>query len=485
MTSRFLQLCQRKTLLSALLLWLSFTPRLHGQTGVVIESAPVDRSYKILRENEDWTFLKDKGLPRDVWDPIKYIPINPNRDESYITIGGEAREVWEQIGNDEFGQSPYWNGYLLQRYMLHVDAYYGPHFRTFIQLKSGLEDGRIGGPRIIDEKRLDFLAAYLEVGTGGERADRDFIKFRIGRQELNYGSGRLVSVREGPNVRQSFDGFKIRSKIGPWHLDGWAVRPDLDKPGFFDNAPNHATEFWGVYATRPVTKLVSADGYYLGLDRQSATFNRGTAHEVRHSLGFRLWRPIALKEKRWDFDDEAVWQFGTFGAVGIRAWTIASDHGYSFLNTPLRPRLSVKADLSSGDDPNKKDLGTFNPIFPLGNYFGVLASTGPGPVNFMDIHPRLQTQFPHGVTVSTDWVFQWRQSTLDGIYTVPGSLLRPTGTSRARYVGNRPGIEVKWQVDRHLWMQADYGIFYPGSFIKQTQPGRDLNYWALWTGYKF
>ena len=163
----------------------------------------------------------------------------------------------------------------------------------------------------------------------------------------------------------------------------------------------------------------------------------------------------------------------------------ASDHGYSFLDTPLRPRLSVKADLSSGDDPNKKDLGTFNPIFPLGNYFGVLASTGPGPVNFMDIHPRLQTQFPHGVTVSTDWVFQWRQSTLDGIYTVPGSLLRPTGTSRARYVGDRPGIEVKWQVDRHLWMQADYGIFYPGSFIKQTQPGRDLNYWALWTGYKF
>jgi hypothetical protein len=199
----------------------------------------------------------------------------------------------------------------------------------------------------------------------------------------------------------------------------------------------------------------------------------------------RLWRPIALKEKRWDFDDEAVWQFGSFGTGGIRAWTVASDHGYSFLDTPLRPRLSVKADLSSGDDPNKKDLGTFNPIFPLGNYFGVLASTGPGPVNFMDIHPRLQTQFPRGVTVSTDWVFQWRQSTLDGIYTVPGSLLRSTGTSRARYVGDRPGIEAKWQVDRHMSFQADYGIFYPGSFIKQTQPAKNLNYWALWAGYKF
>jgi len=147
--------------------------------------------------------------------------------------------------------------------------------------------------------------------------------------------------------------------------------------------------------------------------------------------------------------------------------------------------VSLKADLSSGDDPSKKDLGTFNPIFPLGNYFGVLATTGPGPVNFMDLHPRVQTQFPHGVTLATDWVIQWRQSLVDGIYTVPGSLLRATGSSRARFVGDRPGMELKWQVDRHLWLQADYGIFYAGRFLKETQPGKDLNYWALWAGYKF
>jgi hypothetical protein len=40
-------------------------------------------------------------------------------------------------------------------------------------------------------------------------------------------------------------------------------------------------------------------------------------------------------------------------------------------------------------------------------------------------------------------------------------------------------------VDRHVWFQADYGIFYAGKFLKETQPGRNLNYWALWAGYKF
>jgi hypothetical protein len=145
----------------------------------------------------------------------------------------------------------------------------------------------------------------------------------------------------------------------------------------------------------------------------------------------------------------------------------------------------MKADISSGDNPNNKYLGTFNPIFPLGNYFGVLATTGPGPLNFIDVHPRAQTNYPHGVTVSTDWVLQWRESLLDGVYTVPGNLLRAAGNSRARFVGHRPGMEVKWQVDRHLWAQADYGIFYSGQFMKQTQPGKNINCWTLWTGYKF
>jgi hypothetical protein len=31
---------------------------------------------------------------------------------------------------------------------------------------------------------------------------------------------------------------------------------------------------------------------------------------------------------------------------------------------PLKPRFSVKADISSGDHPNSNSLGTFNPLFP-------------------------------------------------------------------------------------------------------------------------
>jgi hypothetical protein len=74
----------------------------------------------------------------------------------------------------------------------------------------------------------------------------------------------------------------------------------------------------------------------------------------------------------------------------------------------------------------------------------------------------------------------------DGVYSVPGFLIIPAGKSNARFAGDRPGTEVRWQANRHLWFQADYGIFYAGKFVTQSQPpARNLNYWALWGGYKF
>jgi len=50
----------------------------------------------------------------------------------------------------------------------------------------------------------------------------------------------------------------------------------------------------------------------------------------------------------------------------------------------------MKADISSGADPRKKTLDTFYPVFPIGNYVGVLADTRPGPVNFIDVRAALE-----------------------------------------------------------------------------------------------
>jgi hypothetical protein len=90
-----------------------------------------------------------------LWDIIKYIPSN-DKGDWYLSTGGEVRERYEYFHNSLWGQGPQdSNGYLLQRYMLHADLHLGPYGRLFGQLKSGLENGRTGGPRPADEDKLD------------------------------------------------------------------------------------------------------------------------------------------------------------------------------------------------------------------------------------------------------------------------------------------------------------------------------------------
>ncbi len=138
---------------------------------------------------------------------------------------------------------------------------------------------------------------------------------------------------------------------------------------------------------------------------------RGGARETRHSVGARLWR-IA---KPLDYNFEFIYQWGSFGNGDIRAWTAASDTGYTFESLPLHPRLGLKADITSGDrDPNNPDLQTFNPLFPKGAYFsedGLI-----GPANHIDLNPSVDLHFTEGLTLSVNWDFFWRESTHDGIY---------------------------------------------------------------------
>jgi hypothetical protein len=120
------------------LLAAAFSVAMHcasAQTSSTPTATVQDRSYKLLREDEDWSFLQDRSLKEDFWDPIKYIPLRKRADDWYMTLGGEVREVWEQIGNDNWGQQPYQNGYLNERYIFFSDLHYGKHVRTFLDLK--------------------------------------------------------------------------------------------------------------------------------------------------------------------------------------------------------------------------------------------------------------------------------------------------------------------------------------------------------------
>jgi len=160
-------------------------------------------------------------------------------ETSSCRSAGGIRETYERFHNTNFGLSPDDpDGYLLQRYLFHVDLHAGERFRFFGELNSSLEDGRTGGPRPLDEDKLDVHQGFLEFVLLKPR-ENSSLTLRIGRHEMAFGSGRMVDLREGPNVPLSFDGLRLSWKSPAWHFDAFATRPVQNEPGTFDDPPQH------------------------------------------------------------------------------------------------------------------------------------------------------------------------------------------------------------------------------------------------------
>jgi hypothetical protein len=481
---RLLRLLARRSSWALTLLACIAPPlRAGGADGVAATSSasaatPPRPHLKQLRYDEDYRFLRDPARRTELLDPLKFIPLDDD-GSVYLTLGGEVRSRWEYFHESLWGQGPQDdNGYLLQRIMLHADLHVGEHLRLFAQLKSGLCENREGGPRPPDRDELDLHQAFFDVAVGDDALG---LTVRVGRQELQYGSSRLISFREGPNVRQSFDGVRLILKGTTWRVDLLGARPVPTEPGVFDDGWDTEDELWGVYATGALGLPLDAHGdlYYLGLDRREARFVQGTHRELRHSFGARLWG----KPAPFDYDLEAVWQTGRFGSGRIEAWTVASDLGFTVADAPLKPRVSLKADVASGDgDPGTRGLQTFDALFPRGAYFSETALVGPA--NFYDVHPCLEVHPIEPLTLGVDWDFFWLQSTGDGLYNVATKPIRGVGRG-ARRIGSQLQVQAELEVAEYLSFGAIYAHFFPGHYLAQTGPSEAVDYVTAWATFKF
>ncbi|MBC7924351.1 MAG: alginate export family protein [Bryobacteraceae bacterium] len=395
-----------------------------------------------------------------------------------LTLGGETRQRVEILGNEGWGLSkPGQDSFYLQRYMLHADLRWRTRIRFFGQLKSGLVSGRRDGPRPVDADRLDVHQAFVEIPI----LDSDRWSLRVGRQEVSLGSSRLVSIREGPNVRFALDGARLIWQSGTWKFNVLVLRPVTTGTGSFDDLPDSNQSLWGVYSTKTFARNSGIlDVYYLGLERKRTRFDSGFGPETRHSFGTRFSR----RHSGWSFDYEAVGQTGTFAGRSIWAWTTGTNTEYTFESAPLKPEISLKADITSGDrNPSDTRLGTFNALFPKGNYFSQADVLGP--YNLMDLHPQVQVDISKSISIASGVDVFWRHSTRDGLYNVPGVPIVPGTGSDARFVGHAVKLGVEWNANQHLSFESEYQRLFSGKFLREQSRPRSVDFFALWATLRF
>src|ERR1044072_8749374 len=70
--------------------------------GAEIKSSPPP--YKQLSYDENYSYLRT-ARGNDLFDPIKYIPLNQSGD-FYLSFGGEARVRYEYFHNPQWGLAP-------------------------------------------------------------------------------------------------------------------------------------------------------------------------------------------------------------------------------------------------------------------------------------------------------------------------------------------------------------------------------------------
>ncbi|WP_459040265.1 alginate export family protein [Stenotrophomonas sp. PSU-St83] len=353
------------------------------------------------------------------------------------------------------------DGYGLLRAL--ASATYGERdWKAMLQLGVHGERGRAGGPGRTDRGALDVQQAYWRWQRGG-------LHVQLGRQEAGHGSSRLLSVRDGPNIRLAFDGARVGWQGGLGVLELMALRPVENRPGAFDDRGERGAHLWGAYATTaPGQGPGQWDLYLLDYRREDARFAAGAGIERRQTLGARWFGQAGSL----DWNSELVVQGGelrtTSEQLDIRAWTLATDTGWRWPQLPLQPRLGLKADIASGDGrPNDARLGTFNALFPKSAYFSEASLLAPA--NLMDVQPTLTLRLHESVTTELGMQMAWKHRRADAVYTTPAPLVAlPGSAGGARRIGRQYKSETRWQASAHWQWQLQLAWVDAGPALTQA-----------------
>lgn len=423
------------------------------------------------RWEEDYRYLASQP-DKNAYEKIKYLPLLSNRDDVYFSLGGNFRERINIYDNDLLGFNPHGTGtQFLHRFLAHADLHATDKFRAFVQLGSYLSnnDGLETGP--FDKDRVDLQQGFFDLNY-------EAVTVRFGRQEFSLGSSRLISVREGQNVRRAFDGMRVMLKSNILDLDVFGLEEVKVSQNSFDDYGNPKEKVWGINSKWSFNPT-KAEFYYIGLNRRNAAYQQMIATEIRHSVGTRLFDNRA----GWDWNFEGIYQTGSFGNLTINAWTAASITGFTFNSLKWKPRLGLSANIASGDDnPNDKELNTFNPLYPNLSYFEDAAILAPE--NFYNFNPSISIKPTESVQISVDWNFFWRLSKNDAVYVSGLNPLTQTLDVGGHFVTHALTGNVDWKINKHLGLGLSYSHFFAGQVIEQAG-GKDTSYFKAQLNFVF
>jgi hypothetical protein len=400
------------------------------------------------------------GTTQSGVDRLRYVELAED-GSAWATFGAEYRVRAETLSRTDFGigGGPSFTT-LSQRAYGHVDLRTRNGPRLFAQFSAADEDGRKPGPRAVDESRFDIAQFFVDAPVGD-------LRLRVGRQELDLGGNRLVSLRDAA-LRRSFDGVNAQVNVNGFTLTAFAVQPVQIDGGAFDDAADRSDDFSGAMLRSPVKNGRSWTLFAFDRRRDRARTFALSGKERRQTYGARY---VQRNAKR-DLAVQAAFQDGEIAGRDIRAFGAAVDAGYR-IEAPWSPRLGVSAGYASGDRNAGDDkAGGFDPLYPNLSVF----TEAPlyFPTNQINTEINVTANLSPPLTLRLNAIVLARASTGDAIYSASGrALSNPPGSDRLGAALLE--ATARWTINSHMEL---YGSVVRAKALDavRTAGGRDTTY---------
>ncbi len=425
-----------------------------------------DLKFMLLSQTDD--FEQFKNMEQDnFYKKLKYSKLG---DSAAISFGGNYRIQWEMLNNPMFQkENGLDNNWFLSRGMLHLDIRSSSKWQFFAELGTSHSIDK-DMPSPVDEDRLYINQLF------GKYKSKNY-EIAIGRENFNYGSRRLIAIREGPNVRLSFDAIRFTYKWKQFSSEALVLSNVANEIGVLDNDFYAFDDYiWGSYNRfnneKNTTKL---EVYYFGYKAELENYASISGSETRQSLGVRSDVSLA----RWKFNNEFVYQFGNIQNQTINAWTLSVNGTYKISD---HFNYEFNGEIISGDG-NSSDgqLNTFNPLYPDAAYFGRVARFGP--YNLLDLHTNLSYK-KEKISSELGYYAFWRYSDQDAIYSSGGRAVYQA-VNDEKFVAHQIAFSLKYNWNSHFSTDLESNMILPGNFLTAQNFNKNIYYVLLTSKFTF
>jgi hypothetical protein len=435
---------------------------------------PCALSHKPLFFDNDFSYLNDPAYSGAcLGDGLKLMPVDPYGQWGTLDVGGQVRfryhherGMGQEPGATRFQETD--NDFVLSRTRLYANWKTGDIFRVYVEgIYSDVSGSDDYIPRPIDENFGDLTNLFVDCQL------TDSATVRVGRQELLYGSERLVSPLDWANTRRTFEGVKLMHKADDWATDCFLTSVVTVSPNDFDEADDQQ-KFYGTYAVYSGIENWTVDLYYLGYDDQRP-IGGGNGDFSIHTTGVRL----AGSRDNWLFEFEGAPQFGRQSGLHLdhEAGFATAGVGRKMPDLPWSPVLWGYYDYASGNNLGG-DFNRFNQLFPLGHkYLGFIDATQRANIESPNI---LLTMRPHKKLGLLFWYYHFMANQDSDI--VPSIGGTPAQSPHSKDWGDELDILATWDMSPRSSLLFGWSHFWAGDKI--TPPGGAVDadfYYTQWT----